>query len=186
MMYTVPLYFRATQGNSNTVAGTHLFPAVLGNTVGGLLAGFLIQHTGRYKSLTILATVSSSLAYGLLILRWHGNTSWLESLEIVPGGFGTGVAGSATFIAVTSGVEKGEIAMATGGMYLASAIGMVVGIAVSSAVQLGSLRDLLGTKLNSSESAKVASLFVHAPASLVLFYSNICGQLIFMHRLSSK
>lgn len=172
-MYTVPLYFRATQSSSNTVAGTHLFPAVLGNTVGGLLSGFLIQKTGRYKSLTILSTISSSMTYILLILRWHGRTSWLESLEIVPGGFGTGMAASATFIALTSSVLHGEIAMATGGMYLASAMGMVVGIAASSAVQMGSLRNLLVSRLSGPAAAEVRILFATSlgrtgPLTLIL------------------
>ena len=36
-------YFQVTQGASNTVAGAHLFPAVLGNAVGGLLAGAAIK-----------------------------------------------------------------------------------------------------------------------------------------------
>lgn len=43
-MYSVPLYFRVTQGSSNTTAGLHLFPAVFGNTMGGLLAGLLITR----------------------------------------------------------------------------------------------------------------------------------------------
>lgn len=43
-MYSVPLYFRVTQGSSNTTAGLHLFPAVFGNTIGGLLAGWLITR----------------------------------------------------------------------------------------------------------------------------------------------
>jgi MFS family permease len=157
MMYSIPLYFRATQGSSNTVAGSHLFPAVLGNTTGGLLVGLTIQKTGRYKALTILATISSSLTYCLLILRWHGKTSWLESLEIIPGGLGTGMAYAATFIALTSSVKKEEIALVTGGMYLASAVGMVVGIAVSSAVQLNSLQALLLASLHGPESSKVSA-----------------------------
>lgn len=44
MMYSVPLYFRVTQGSSNTIAGLHLVPAVFGNTLGGLLAGWLITR----------------------------------------------------------------------------------------------------------------------------------------------
>lgn len=143
MMYSIPLYFRVTQNSTNTAAGSHLFPAVIGNTVGGLLAGFIIQRTGRYKMLIILATVSSSLTYSLLIFRWHGRTSILESLEIIPGGFGTGMAASATFIALTSSLQHADVAMATGGMYLATTVGSVVGIAVSSSVQVSALKALL-------------------------------------------
>jgi hypothetical protein len=102
MMYTVPLYFRVTQNSSNTVAGSHLFPAVVGNAIGALLAGLVIKQTGRYKFLTILSSISSMTAYLLLIFRWKGNTGWLEGLYIVPGGFGTGIAFSAAYIAMTS------------------------------------------------------------------------------------
>lgn len=44
MMFTVPLYFQVTARVSPTVAGAHLFPAVAGNAVGGLLTGFLIKR----------------------------------------------------------------------------------------------------------------------------------------------
>ena len=97
------------------------------------------------------------------------------------------MAGSATFIAVTSGVEKKEIAMATSGMYLANAVGMVVGIAVSSAVQLESLGDLLRARLNGTESAKVANLPIRTCscfARSVLFQHMRIAD--FMHRLSRK
>jgi hypothetical protein len=47
-------------------------------------------RTGCYKYLTIFATLSSALTYLLLILRWHGHTGILESLYIIPGGFGCG------------------------------------------------------------------------------------------------
>ncbi|KAG4427507.1 hypothetical protein IFR05_017011, partial [Cadophora sp. M221] len=100
MMYTIPLFFRSTHNSSNTVAGSHLFPAVLGNTLGGLLSGLYISRTGHYKTLSLLAALSSSLSYILLIIRWTADReiNWLESLEIVPGGFGTGIAFSATFV----------------------------------------------------------------------------------------
>lgn len=121
----------------------HLFPAVVGNTIGGLIAGYLIRRTGRYKQLTILAAAFLILTYEALVLRWHGRVSVWESLEIVPGGLGTGVVGSAAFMALTSAVEQRDIAIAAGGMYLSSAVGMLAGLAMSSSVQLDSLRGLL-------------------------------------------
>jgi MFS family permease len=154
MMFSVPLYFRVTQNISNAESGSHLLPAVLSNTVGSLLAGFVIQRTGRYKLLSILASTCASISYALLILRWTGNTSWLESLEIMPSGFGMGLAYSATFIALQSSVKKEEIAISTGGLYTASAIGMVLGIAASSTVQLGSLRATLESSLRGIDGAK--------------------------------
>lgn len=43
-MYFVPLYFQVTAGASNTLAGLHLVPAVVGNAVGGLVAGSFIRR----------------------------------------------------------------------------------------------------------------------------------------------
>ena len=74
----------------------------------------------------------------------------------MPGGFGTGMAGSATFIALTVSMPKDEIAMATGPMYLASAVGMVVGIAAISATQLSSLKILLVQSLQGWNAAAVS------------------------------
>ncbi|KAN0092359.1 MFS general substrate transporter [Hyaloscypha variabilis] len=154
MMFSVPLYFRVTKNISNAEAGSHLLPAVLSNTFGSLLAGVVIQRTGRYKLLTILASSFASFSYFLLIIRWTGNTSWLESLEIMPSGFGMGLAFSATFVALQSSVKKEEVAISTGGLYTASAIGMVVGIAASSTVQLGTLRSALEASLNGFSGAQ--------------------------------
>lgn len=43
LMFSVPIYFKVSQGVSNTIAGAHLFPAVAGNAVGGVLAGMYIK-----------------------------------------------------------------------------------------------------------------------------------------------
>jgi len=158
MMFTIPLYFRTTQNSTNTTAGTHLFPAVLGNTLGGLLSGLYISRTGHYKSLSLLAALSSSLSYLLLIVRWKGNTGWWESLEIVPGGFGTGIAFSATFIGLQAGVDRADMAVATAGLYLGSGLGMVLGVAGASAVQIGTLRPLLFGALANVDGAKEVSV----------------------------
>lgn len=49
-------------------------------------------------------------------------------------GFGTGIAQSAIFVALTAAVDKEHMAIASSGLYLFSSIGMVVGLATSSAV----------------------------------------------------
>ncbi|APA06986.1 hypothetical protein sscle_02g017560 [Sclerotinia sclerotiorum 1980 UF-70] len=145
MMYSVPLYFRVTQGSSNTTAGLHLFPAVFGNTTGGLLAGWLISRTGHYKYLLTLSTLSSIFSYTILLTTWHSNNlSLVSSLAIFPGGFGLGITAACTFIALTVSVQKNEMGMATAGMYLMSSIGTVVGVALCAGVQNSALGEALG------------------------------------------
>ena len=81
-----------------------------------------------------------------------------ESLEIMPGGFGSGLAGSSTFIALTASVAQKDMATSAGGLYLASAFGMLAGIAVSSSVQLSSLRSLLLERVRGPGSDEVSLL----------------------------
>ncbi|KAF2791573.1 MFS general substrate transporter [Melanomma pulvis-pyrius CBS 109.77] len=147
LMFAVPLYFQITSQASNTVAGAHLIPAVVGNAVGGILSGVIIKRTGRYKALIILATVCSSSAYLLLIIRWHGHTNWAESLYILPGGFGMGIVQSALFISLQAAIDPAHAAVAASSLYLASSIGTVAGLAGVSAVLQQGLRFGLGRRL---------------------------------------
>jgi hypothetical protein len=44
MMFSIPLYFQVTSGASNAEAGSYLVPAVVGNTIGGLMTGLVIKR----------------------------------------------------------------------------------------------------------------------------------------------
>jgi hypothetical protein len=78
-----------------------------------------------------------------MIFRWHGHTNLLESLYIIPGGFGNGIALSASFIALTAGVDACEMAIASSGLYLSSNLGMVTGLSVAAAILQSTLRKQL-------------------------------------------
>ncbi|KAG9498419.1 hypothetical protein J7337_009224 [Fusarium musae] len=140
MMYTVPIYFQVSQRVSSTVAGAHLFPAVIGNTVGGIATGLIIKRTGRYRALIIFSAISSITSYALMLLRWHGETNWLESLYVFPGGLGMGIAQSAAFIALQASINPKDKAAASSGIFLAVTLGSVVGMAGTSAAIQGFLR----------------------------------------------
>ncbi|KAE9968812.1 hypothetical protein EG328_007270 [Venturia inaequalis] len=156
MMFCIPLYFQVTQNASASLAGAHLFPAVGGNAIGSLLSGWIIKRTGRYKSLAVVAPLIAATSYTLLILRWHGNTNFWESLYIIPGGFGTGMAEAATFIGLTASVPTEYQAMAIGGLFLASNVGVISGLAGSSAVaELTLKRELDKTLLSFPNKEKV-------------------------------
>ncbi|KKY25731.1 putative efflux pump antibiotic resistance protein [Phaeomoniella chlamydospora] len=134
MMFSVPLYFQITAGASTTVSGAHLVPAVVGNAVGGILAGSIIKRTGRYKFLAVSSGIVASIAYALLLARWRGHTGLLESLYIFPGGLGTGIVQSVVFISMTAALEHKEIAMGTSGLFQLLNVGLVVGITGSSSI----------------------------------------------------
>ncbi|KAF2727601.1 MFS general substrate transporter [Polyplosphaeria fusca] len=149
MMFAVPLYFQVTAGSSNSDAGLHLVPAVVGNAVGAIISGLSIRKSGLYRRQIIFATLFAAFAYLLLILRWHGHTNWLESLYIVPGGFGTGMAQSAVFIALQAAIDPEHTAVATASLYLSGTVGMIVGMASVSAVLQQFLRTGLERRIGS-------------------------------------
>ncbi|TGO63762.1 hypothetical protein BCON_0011g00860 [Botryotinia convoluta] len=155
MMMLVPIYFQITDHATFTTAGAHLMPSVIGNAVGGLLAGYIIQKssspTGHYKPILLLGALSSLISYTLLLLRWHGHTSFLESLYIIPGGFGNGITLSASFIGLTAGVEQEELAIATSGLFLSANIGCVVGVSGAGSVMEAGLEKGLRVALEGWE-----------------------------------
>ncbi len=97
--------------------------------------------------IAVIGAISSSIAYTFMILRWHGHTSFLESLYIVPGGFGNGIALSAMFVVLTAGIDHCEMAIGSSGLYLSSNVGMVAGISIASALLQSTLRKQLRISL---------------------------------------
>ncbi|KAB8224274.1 major facilitator superfamily domain-containing protein [Aspergillus novoparasiticus] len=134
MLFSVPLYFQVTQRASATVAGGHLVPAVVGNTVGGLLAGTFIRRTGRYKALLVIGGLVAAITHVLMLIRWNGHTNFGESLYIIPGGVGTGIASASAFVAMTALLEPQDMAMATGGYMLIVSFAMTTGITMTNTV----------------------------------------------------
>lgn len=124
-----------------------MIPSVVGNTVGGLLSGVLIKRHGRYKVLTLIASVSSGVAFTLLLIFWRGHNSVWQSVFVFPAGFGTGVAHSTTFVALAVGTSDEDQAIASSGLYLSGSVGAVAGLSFASAVFQGSLRSALNKVL---------------------------------------
>ncbi|KAJ5086248.1 hypothetical protein NUU61_007555 [Penicillium alfredii] len=134
MMFSVPLYFQVTQRSSAAMAGIHVVPAVVGNTLGGLLAGVFIRRTGHYKILLVLAGLIASITYSLQYLRWNGQTGLWGSLYILPGGMGTGIASASAFVAMTTLLQPEEVAMATSGFMLLLSFAMTAGVTTENSV----------------------------------------------------
>lgn len=134
MMFSVPLYFQVTQRASTTMAGVHLIPAVIGNTLGGLVAGIFIRRTGQFKILLVIGGLVAAISYLLLYLRWDGHSGFWESLFILPGGLGRGIASASSFIAMSAMLPVEEIAMATAGYMLIVGFSMTAGVTTSNSV----------------------------------------------------
>jgi MFS family permease len=144
VFYSTPLYFQISAHASIGNSGLHLVPAVVGNATAGLLSGYLISRTGRYKLLTIAANMLGCLGYLAITVRWHGNTNWWETLYIFCGGFASGTNQSTTFIHLAASLESEAMAIAGTMLYLFQSLFMLVGIQLATTV----FRVGLGVKLD--------------------------------------
>lgn len=133
-MLVVPLYVQVTMSVSPATAGLYLVPAVIGNALGGLLTGYWIRRSGKYKAPTLVAAIISSFGHAALSILWTGPIGLLKSFFIFPGGLGTGISHSSIFVAIAAGTTVEEQAIATGGMYLCGSIGTLLGFTLGASV----------------------------------------------------
>ncbi|EPS35935.1 hypothetical protein H072_10580 [Dactylellina haptotyla CBS 200.50] len=134
LVTTISIYFILTLGVSNTNAAARLVFGNVAHALGGLLAGIMVQRTGRYKRATILALIVSTCSLFLISIRWRGNTNIFETAYIAPAGFGVGMINTLAFAALTAGIDYKDQAMATSGFYLSDGLGFLVLSSVANAV----------------------------------------------------
>ncbi|BDD63446.1 hypothetical protein MAP00_008333 [Monascus purpureus] len=171
MMYCIPLYFQVTSSASTSVAGAHLVPAVVGNALAGLATGATIKRTGRFKALAVSAGLVASVTYILIFFSWNGHTSFWESLYIIPGGMGMGMAQASVFVSMTSMLDAKYMAMATGGLFLFTNLGISSGITVSNAALDAGFRRALEREFTGDG----ADQFIHKVTSNVHYISGLTG-----------
>ncbi|RMD40225.1 hypothetical protein DV735_g4906, partial [Chaetothyriales sp. CBS 134920] len=128
VFYLTPLYYQLAANSGVADSGARLVPAVTGNAVAGLLCGYVISKTGRYKSITIMASVLAMTGYTLITLRWRGSTSWAETMYIFLGGFGSGALSSTPFVHLAASLELEDMAIAGTVLYSFMSIFSLVGI----------------------------------------------------------
>lgn len=73
------------------------------------------------------------------------------------------MANSAVFVALTAGLEKEQIAIATTGLYLSSSISVVAGVSAASAIFRSALRSnlhrMLGRVVGGDKVCRIQPLF---------------------------
>ncbi|KAL5333998.1 major facilitator superfamily domain-containing protein [Aspergillus crustosus] len=167
MMFTVPFYFQVTARASSSIAGAHLIPAVVGNTIGGLSAGIFIRRTGNYKPVLVIAGLVSSISYVLQFLRWNGHTGVAESFYIIFGGMGSGFSSSAAFVSMTAFLVPGEIAMATSGYLLFLNFAISAGITSNYTLLGAEFRRQMERRLSGPEADKIIQRALSSIAYIV-------------------
>ncbi|MCJ1431833.1 hypothetical protein MMC27_001188 [Xylographa pallens] len=154
-LFYIPLFFQTVDSFSATQAGVRLLPGICASVSGSLFGGLVMQKTGKYYILTILAYASLTLGV-LLVLLFTGvamNNTWGISVGLVFAGFGNGIGVTTTLISIIANAPPEDQAVATACSYLFRSLGSVVGLSISATVVQQSLRNQLRDKLNSGRDA---------------------------------
>lgn len=72
--------------------------------------------------------------HALTAARWTGDTNIMEAMYIFPGGLGTGIIHSSTFVAITAGTTEEELAIAGSGLYLCGSLGSLLGATLAASI----------------------------------------------------
>ncbi|OCT54260.1 Vacuolar membrane amino acid uptake transporter fnx2 [Cladophialophora carrionii] len=143
LFYSVPIYFQIISGTNVGQAGLRLVPSVVGNATAGLIAGYMISRTGRYKVLTVLGNCAGWVGYFLVLLRWGRSRAAIhpaETLYIFLGGFATGTDQSTTFIHLAANLDASKMAVAGTTLYLIQNLFLLIGIQLATAILQARLR----------------------------------------------
>ncbi|GAA5854102.1 hypothetical protein JCM8547_008227 [Rhodosporidiobolus lusitaniae] len=166
ILYFFPQFFEIVKGKTASQAGAHLLPNSIALSIGSLVAGYIIRHTGRYYWLIVFTSafpVVSLTSFAFL----NEKSGWFQSwLSILPSGFGFASVVTATLIALISSVDRTEMATATGLTYLFRYCGQVVGVAASASVMQSVLTQQLHERIKGHGAAKIIDRIRHVSTSI--------------------
>ncbi|KAN0103195.1 MFS multidrug transporter-like protein [Hyaloscypha variabilis] len=131
--FYVPIFFQV-KGHSTTKAGVSLIPQSIGSSVGSLGAGLIMNHTGKYKWLSIACLVSVCFGSGMLPTLSIYGPDWPEYIYLFFVGLGYGGTLTVTLLAVISAVDHEHQAVITSATYAFRSTGSTIGITIASAV----------------------------------------------------
>ena len=151
VIFFLPLYFQAVDQFSASQAGVHLLPGVIASVTGSLTGGLIMQRTGRYYWLNLLAYSVLFVAFIPMLLFSGTISNSLVGILIAFFfvGIGAGMGVTTSLIAIISNVQMKDQAVATANSYLFRSLGSVVGISLVSTVVQQSLKMQLKNRLKS-------------------------------------
>lgn len=131
----IPLFLQAVTGVTPTQSGLLLLPMILGVLLAALIAGRVIERTGRYKNWMLFGSAFMTIGMTILSLMSQtgaGLTAGLIGMFIM--GFGTGSLGPVSTTVVQNSVEHQDLGIATSMITFFRSLGGAIGLAVCGAL----------------------------------------------------
>jgi len=132
--YFLPIYFQSVKGASPLESGVDTLPTFAGSLFFGVLGGFALARTGRYKPLHIIGFGIMVVSFGLFwLLDAHSSTAAWVCFQLLCAS-GSGLLGGILLTAVQAPLEESLVATATGLWSFSRYFGCVWGITIPSVI----------------------------------------------------
>jgi MFS family permease len=152
-LFYIPLFFQVVDGVSAFEAGLRLIPGIIGSVLGSIGGGMIMQKTGKFYWVTVIAYILHPFG-SLLIVLFSGFIT-NSTVGIITGlvfcGLGGGAGVTTTLIALIANADPKDQAIATACSYLFRSLGSVIGLSISSTVVQQLLRTQLREKLSGDQ-----------------------------------
>ncbi len=171
----VPVFAQGVLGVDATASGLILMPMMLGLIVLGIVTGFLITRTGRYKEFMLLGTVVLSVGLWMLTRLGVDSSEWELTAAIAVMGAGLGMAMQQYTLVIQNAVARADLGVATATLQFFRNVGNTVGIAIFGSVMTAGLSGAIASHLPPEILAQAGDSLDHVDAGAALDPSATAG-----------
>jgi EmrB/QacA subfamily drug resistance transporter len=145
-LFYIPIYLQVL-GYSTTQTGLRFIPQALGAAVGTFIAGIIVKRTGRYYYLNVVAQALFVLGCALLNTLNLDTPPWPPFIFLTLTGLGFGLSWISLLMGLLSSISNTQQGTAQSASWSLRTLGMVIGLAISSATFQKVLKANLETNL---------------------------------------
>lgn len=154
----IPVYAQGVLGVSAAESGLILMPLMLGMIVMGMVSGFLVTKTGRYKEIILIGNALMIAGY-VLLSRMHFGSSPLElTFAMLVFGVGLGLAMQQYTLVVQNNARRQDLGVATSSVQFFRNVGSTVGIAIYGTIMTTSIGPAIARYLPEGAAGQVSEM----------------------------
>ncbi|CAK7198650.1 hypothetical protein SEUCBS139899_001314 [Sporothrix eucalyptigena] len=134
-LFSLPLFFQVVLRDSATKAGARLAIPSLASPIGGLIAGIIMSRWGLLTTLVRVGAAFMVLGNSLVAsLGFEGVAAWKYLVYIFPANLGQGIVFPGLLFTSLATYTHTDHAVSASSVYLIRSLGMVWGVAITSAI----------------------------------------------------
>lgn len=129
-IFFIPLFVQEVTGLAPTSAGFVLIPLMMGAAVGTLVAGSVVERTGRIRAWPVIGAVMMTAGVALLATSGTGSTPLAVGIWGAVLGIGIGCTMQPSLLAVQNSAPSHDLGVATSTVILARTLGSTIGVPI--------------------------------------------------------